>query len=315
MDDVERSKQGSRNAARPTTRKRRPQTDQPVESGDETSATRPTQREQRSVEAENGSEPTPPEVPEAKTARPRRSSTTRKRRPPTDEPVELGDETAATRPTEREQRSAEAEDGSGPTPPAAREVETARSTPTPPTVSDAETAPPRRAPAKAKAASSRTTKREPKTPATRAKRSAEPPSPAKPLASRPLPAKPLAEPPSPAKLLVRSEICEICEVRWWRGFVKSDFYAEALRPDGTQYEVGRSPMFWWWRADQPERTHATAAALQDLVERLMRAGWEPDGHGATWYQHHFRRPVPAGLSVRLKQSTGTSRSPDAGGAA
>lgn len=43
---------------------------------------------------------------------------------------------------------------------------------------------------------------------------------------------------------------------------------------------------------RPSRTPETSRAHAILYDRLVAAGWEPDGRGGYWYSHQFRRPHP-----------------------
>jgi hypothetical protein len=78
---------------------------------------------------------------------------------------------------------------------------------------------------------------------------------------------------------------ELCEIFWWRGYVKAEFYAVA----GSQ-ELARSPAFRWRGLDPPERDHEAARASHDtLVQRLVDEGWEPLGDAVPWYAQRFHR--------------------------
>jgi hypothetical protein len=80
-----------------------------------------------------------------------------------------------------------------------------------------------------------------------------------------------------------------CRIAWWRGYVRSGFYA--YEGDGEQKLVAESPLFSWKSHDPPGQTAAALAAYERLVEKLERLGWEPDGNGETWFSGRFRRPV------------------------
>jgi len=101
------------------------------------------------------------------------------------------------------------------------------------------------------------------------------------------------EPPRrPPSASIRSETCEIA---WWRGYVKSDFYAKG---DGSDdgYVVERSPLFKWRSAEPPPRTEPAVAACEALVGVLLAQGWEPAGRGTEWYSRRFRRLRPTSSS-------------------
>jgi hypothetical protein len=84
---------------------------------------------------------------------------------------------------------------------------------------------------------------------------------------------------------------ERCTIEWWRGYVKSDFYALATQPDGRQRVAGRSNLFRWHGEEPPPESDATEKSLRLLVEALEDDGWEHDGRGELWYELSFKRPV------------------------
>jgi hypothetical protein len=82
---------------------------------------------------------------------------------------------------------------------------------------------------------------------------------------------------------------DTCEIVWWRGYWKSDFYAQAVAPDGFAYDVARSRPFSWRSDEEPPRTGAIASAYSLLVEKLVADGWEEIGNGGSWYARRYRR--------------------------
>jgi hypothetical protein len=82
---------------------------------------------------------------------------------------------------------------------------------------------------------------------------------------------------------------ETCVIEQWRGFVKSDFFAIAVRPRGSKYVVGRSDMFHRRGDETPPETGRAAEVHADLVERLVEGGWEPYGESVPWFRTSFRR--------------------------
>jgi hypothetical protein len=108
-----------------------------------------------------------------------------------------------------------------------------------------------------------------------------------------------AEPPEapPPRFVLPGEGWELCEIAWWRGYVKSEFYAVA---DGREFARSRS---FRWRAERPPAPdHAAArAAHEALVGRLKEAGWEPLGQAVPWYAQRFRRQA-AGLRLLAGES-------------
>ena len=100
---------------------------------------------------------------------------------------------------------------------------------------------------------------------------------------------------------------DVCEIGWWRGYVKSDFYAHAVGAERGEYEAARSRQFWWRKNDPPPAEHNGARAAHDaLVERLQAAGWEPLGKASPWYAQRFRRHA-AGLRVLTAETAETAQ--------
>jgi hypothetical protein len=90
---------------------------------------------------------------------------------------------------------------------------------------------------------------------------------------------------------------DVCEIVWWRGYIKSEFIAHAIGADRGEYEVARSRQFWWRKAEPPPADHKGAqGAHEALVAKLLGAGWEPLGQATPWYAKRFRRHA-AGLRV------------------
>jgi hypothetical protein len=88
------------------------------------------------------------------------------------------------------------------------------------------------------------------------------------------------------------QLLEFCAIEWWHGYVKSYFYARALRPDGRLYVAARSPMFWCRQGGVPEPTKSARAAHAAIVEQLAREGWElsrAEGCDWAWYAACFSR--------------------------
>lgn len=82
---------------------------------------------------------------------------------------------------------------------------------------------------------------------------------------------------------------EVCEIVWWRGYVKSQFYVES---DSPLDEVLVSRLFRFRGREEPEQVGAAADAHRALVEDLRAAGWVPDGRGERWFSERFRRSGP-----------------------
>jgi hypothetical protein len=86
---------------------------------------------------------------------------------------------------------------------------------------------------------------------------------------------------------VVSQVLEQCTVHWWRGYVRSTFYAV----DDTGSLLGESPSFRL-RGSQPPRDEGPArAAFDELVGALEHTGWkavEEDRPGS-WFTATFVR--------------------------
>lgn len=78
------------------------------------------------------------------------------------------------------------------------------------------------------------------------------------------------------------------EIRWWRGYVKSTFYAVGTRDD-EQRVLAQSPTFSWRGGTPPPREPATEDALRVLVEALETSGWMIAGDGGDWFALRLRR--------------------------
>lgn len=118
-------------------------------------------------------------------------------------------------------------------------------------------------------------------------RQAPPPPPTPPVPERL--ASPPAHPPPTAPAPQAGAAWETCEIDWWRGYVKSDFYAVAAGADELSAEVARSPAFRWRSAAEPPSTDPIVAAHDTLVQKLMGAGWEEVASGTSWYRRRYRR--------------------------
>ena len=80
-----------------------------------------------------------------------------------------------------------------------------------------------------------------------------------------------------------------CEVRWWRGYVNSQFFAVQRDPNGAELTLAASPPFRWRKSEPPPQTPATSSALASLVDSFRRDGWVVAGHGSEWFAVRLRR--------------------------
>jgi len=89
-----------------------------------------------------------------------------------------------------------------------------------------------------------------------------------------------------------TESYESCEIAIWRGYWKGRFYARPTFPEPGDYAIEASPYFRI-RSDLPKQRGGALRAYEQLVERLIRQGWEPSGLGGEWYEQWFRRALLA----------------------
>jgi hypothetical protein len=105
------------------------------------------------------------------------------------------------------------------------------------------------------------------------------------------PPQPVEEPAERANAEAEELELAFCTIHWWRGYVKSQFFARAVGPDGVEYVAAKSPMFRWRREEPPEPEKEIRAAHAALMERLLHDEWElagpPAGH---WYEVTLQRP-------------------------
>jgi hypothetical protein len=89
-----------------------------------------------------------------------------------------------------------------------------------------------------------------------------------------------------------------CEVRWWRGYVMSDFLAIETNAEGIERVIARSRAFRWRKHYVPPETPEAAAALSELINRLQDEGWTLVGRGESWFNVRLKsnaRNRPADL--------------------
>ena len=71
-----------------------------------------------------------------------------------------------------------------------------------------------------------------------------------------------------------------CRIGWWRGYIKSEFYAKARMPDGRELVVRTSPGFRWSKATPPPKEARQVAEVhRKLVDELVGDGWVVSGGG------------------------------------
>jgi hypothetical protein len=112
------------------------------------------------------------------------------------------------------------------------------------------------------------------------------------------PLKPASRKPAPAPVEERAEppraepprALETCEIAFWRGYAKGQFYAAGVAPGVKRaYAVAVSPSFRVRRGEGVPETQTAVAALDTLIKTLLEAGWTPQGRGDKWYVRRFAR--------------------------
>jgi hypothetical protein len=135
--------------------------------------------------------------------------------------------------------------------------------------------------------------------------------PAPPAERAPAPARRAAPPPPPPRRRVRAakdyEVCIVCR---WHGYVKSQYCALAVSPEGRERVVARSPEFRWWRDEPPPPAGAALAAHAALARLLEAEGWEREEGseaGGLWDETTFRRPLAPSLDELADELAGEPR--------
>jgi len=84
-----------------------------------------------------------------------------------------------------------------------------------------------------------------------------------------------------------------CEVRLFRGYLKSQFYA-TVSPEGERAgAVAQSPWFRRWGVDPSAPQPYVVAARDQLLDLLAADGWVLLAQGREWYSDRFVRRVSA----------------------
>lgn len=84
-----------------------------------------------------------------------------------------------------------------------------------------------------------------------------------------------------------------CAIRWWRGYLKSQFCAVATDPDGAEVTIAQSPFFRWRQGTPPPEESPAVEALGALVASLERDGWTVAGRAGDWFALLLRAPGAA----------------------
>lgn len=105
------------------------------------------------------------------------------------------------------------------------------------------------------------------------------------------------EPPTSNDSPARREqaLATTCEIRVFRGYVKSQFYAEVMPSGGqTPFALGQSRWFRWRETDTQTPRPDIVAARDQLLKALSIDGWVRIGQGAEWYSDRLERKVRVG---------------------
>ena len=93
---------------------------------------------------------------------------------------------------------------------------------------------------------------------------------------------------------------ETCRIVWWRGYVKSEFYASVRTRKGDAVLM-RSPAFRWNKpTPPPANVDEAMRAHEALVADLAAAGWVAAGRGDEWYALELE-PRAAGSARRAQK--------------
>jgi hypothetical protein len=89
---------------------------------------------------------------------------------------------------------------------------------------------------------------------------------------------------------------ESCVVRWWRGYVRSQFLASETGEAGSTV-IAESPPFPWRSSKPPPQTDEAVAAHRQLIATLSDRGWEAVEFGPAWFEVEFHRTPVASVST------------------
>jgi hypothetical protein len=98
-----------------------------------------------------------------------------------------------------------------------------------------------------------------------------------------------------------------CEVRRWRGYVSSEFYARRVDDLST---VATSGTFRWRKKASPPDRGAAREAFDRLRAELVGLGWRDTGTTASWFEHRFERHEAAAVPILAGPAIVESRPPD-----
>jgi hypothetical protein len=82
---------------------------------------------------------------------------------------------------------------------------------------------------------------------------------------------------------------DLCQIVFWRGYLKSGFYARSFDEEGHEVAVAESPLFRGERNGIPYEGESAVEAYEALVEQLQADGWTLAERGDDWFSATFRR--------------------------
>jgi hypothetical protein len=89
---------------------------------------------------------------------------------------------------------------------------------------------------------------------------------------------------------VRQNVAATCEVRVFRGYVKSHFYAEVLPSQGQRRAAAAQSPWFRCRGTDPAAPEPEVVAAHDHLLRVLAAsGWVRRGRGSEWYSDRLVR--------------------------
>jgi hypothetical protein len=120
-------------------------------------------------------------------------------------------------------------------------------------------------------------------------------------------AAPTTTPRSGSDMSGRTLVLAACEVRRWRGYVSSEFYARRVDDLST---VATSGTFRWRKKASPPDRGAAREAFDRLRAELVGLGWRDTGTTASWFERRFERYEAAAVPIFAEPAIAESRPPE-----
>jgi len=90
-------------------------------------------------------------------------------------------------------------------------------------------------------------------------------------------------------VVTQMEVDHVCEITFWRGYVKAAFYARLVGDSNPLAAVAQSPYFRHRGATLPESAGDALSAYEALRQQLEHAGWQHVRPGRVWFADVFSR--------------------------